>query len=442
MQSSTIVTPLRSRSPLLVLAPLGLLVIFIGLGADGLHQIKKGNVGGFNTYYDTAEALRDGRDPYVPKKGTYAYIYPPLFAWLCRPILSLPRANAARWMFFLDLTFLLAALLLISREMLSRFAKPRDPPRVALVALITAIVCIVPIHNELRGLESNTLVLLSFVLGLYWLDRHPLGAGLALAVAINIKYLPVLMVPYMLLRRRWLAAMATVVWTVILGLLPAITLGWTTNVQYLRVAVGGLLHLTGKSSAGAAARVPDITQDTSLSVTSGLARFASTMGWSKGVGLAMALLVAAICGGLLLRAYRKRRMPLWPWPGPQDQRVWPYQGLVALEWAGIVAVALAFSPNTQDRHLVLAVIPSAMAVMLLLVQQPGVKRARAGWGIALMVVALFLPLSVMSRSMSISWRAAALPTWFLLASYMVLAGAALSDLASRADEVKRADLGE
>ena len=414
--------------------------MFAGLTGDGMHQIKKGNVGGFNTYYETAEALREGRDPYVPRKGTYAYIYPPLFAWLCRPILILPRANAARVMFFLDLTFLLCALLLVSREMLCRFARPRDATQLALVALVTAIVCIVPIHNELRGLESNTLVLLSFVLGLYWLDRHPLCAGLALAVAINIKYLPLLLMPYMLLRRRWIAAAATVVWTIILGLLPAITLGWTTNLQYLRVAVGGLLHLTGKASAGAAARVPDITQDTSLSITSGLARFASTMGWSKGAGLAMALLVAGVCGAALLHEYRSRQMPFWLWPGSAGQVVWPYRGLVALEWAGVIAIALGFSPNTQDRHLVLAIIPTATAVMLLLVAKPGVKRARAGWGIALMGVALFLPLSVMSRSMSTAWRAAALPTWFLLASYVVLAGAALSDLASRPDEGARADL--
>ena len=103
-------TDLSRPHPPLQLLIAGLAVLFGILAADGLHQITKGKVGAFNTYYDAAEALRDGRDPYAVHHGLYNYVYPPLYAFLWRPLLHLSRPAAARSMLVLNAGLILAAL--------------------------------------------------------------------------------------------------------------------------------------------------------------------------------------------------------------------------------------------------------------------------------------------------------------------------------------------
>ena len=80
------------------MAPLlGLGLIFSILIALELHQIAKGHIGAFGTYYVAADALRYGRNPYS-RIGVYPYVYPPLYAFLCQPLARLPRAPAAEIM--------------------------------------------------------------------------------------------------------------------------------------------------------------------------------------------------------------------------------------------------------------------------------------------------------------------------------------------------------
>ena len=84
-----------------------------------------------------------------------------------------------------------------------------------------------------------------------------------------------------------------------------------------------------------------------------------------------------------------------------------------------MAATLAFSPNTQDRHLVLAAVPAAMAAVLVLMPRPGVRRWSTLGGIVLLLGALFLPCSGKGRPLTLGWRAAGLPAWFLLGSFIV-----------------------
>ena len=91
----------------------------------------------------------------------------------------------------------------------------------------------------------NGLLVLSMVLALYWLDRRPVLAGLALAVGISVKYVPIIGLIYLALRRRWTAAIATVAGCALFALLPALSVGWTTNLHYQQMANRGLAVLFG-----------------------------------------------------------------------------------------------------------------------------------------------------------------------------------------------------
>ena len=274
---------------------------------DASHQISpKGKLGAFETFYSAAEAIRKGANPYQLPAKVYAYIYPPLYAFLLQPLTCLSPPAAAHVMLAINAGCIFAALLLAARAMLGRLGASVNAASVGWVSLAAAIIAVVPIHNELRGLETNSLLLLSFVLALYWLDRRPILAGVALAAAINIKYLPIIVLPWLLLRRRYTAAVATVLWTIALALLPATTLGMSTNLTYLQFALGGLLHLAGVQTPDAVAQVHTTDVYSSISVTSALARFASLPGMSRTAALAITAGVAAAWGMCVLLPFVRR----------------------------------------------------------------------------------------------------------------------------------------
>ncbi|MDB5333197.1 MAG: hypothetical protein JWP03_4348 [Phycisphaerales bacterium] len=426
--------PRRSAAPwVAAVVCVALLTLLAGLFVDARHRIDKNDTGAFSTYQEAARDLRDGRDPYAGHVGTYSYVYPPLYALLCRPLAALPLITAAHAMLLVNTAFVLAALLLTSRSVLERLAIPASALNVVGVAFSAALIAAVPIHNELRGMETNALLLLSFTLGLYWLDRRPGRAGFALAVAINIKYLPILAIPYMLLRRRWAAAAATALWSAALALLPALFIGWTTNLRYLRMAVGGLGNLAGAGSAAGAAHVNQASVSSSISITSTFARLAEALGWPSRSGLALGAAAAACCGLMAVVAYRHRRLPLLLWPAARAQTASPFQSLVAIEWAGLVTGILAFSPNTQNRNLVLAVIPAVLAVVLARFPRAGISPRPVVIAVITMLVALILPIAAMGHENTGIWQHSGMPCWCLLAAYAVLLNIGLNTCLIRVD---------
>ena len=96
--------------------------------------------------------------------------------------------------------------------------------------------------------------------------------------------------------------------------------------------------------------------------TSALARLADTFGWPKAAGLAMALVAVTLWGGAILAIYGRRRIPWRNWPTANRQTAEPFNRLVAIEWAGVIVAALAFSPNGQ---LVVAALPATLLATLL-----------------------------------------------------------------------------
>jgi uncharacterized membrane protein len=94
-------------------------------------------------------------------------------------------------------------------------------------------------------LQTNTLVLLAMMLGLLLLDKRPAWAGAALGFAINVKYQALALLLYLLFRRRWKAAGATILWAAAWGLLPSISVGFRQDLNYLAQGFTGVLRLMG-----------------------------------------------------------------------------------------------------------------------------------------------------------------------------------------------------
>ena len=379
--------------------------------------------GDFPTFYHAARAMLDGRDPYVPYEADLSYVYPPLLAACYTPLAHLSKLSAARIMLPINIAFALTALLLGTRAIMRRLEVPITLGSLACIACLAGWLSENELRNQLQALETDALMLLCFTLALWWLDRRPIFAGAALAFALNIKYLSIITLPYLLLRRRWRAAIGMGIWTLIWGLLPALVLGWRENARCLRVALSGLLGWVGVARPAGAetAHVHGITDGLSLSVTSGLARVLEQHGASPKMGLVLAALLGLT--GLMWAAwlYSGKGFPFLLWSPAQAQQDWPFNGLVAIEWVSLIVVALAFSPDTNARHLVLALLVNILAATMLLVPRPGVPRAPLAVGTILMFLGFIMPLKGwVTPKQAHAYFHYGIACWCLLGMYAVL----------------------
>ena len=294
-----------------------------------LNAVRRvgGDTGDFVHFYEAARAMVRGEDIYSSGRG--GYIYPPLLAFLYSPLAGLPQNAAAVVLLAGNMALLLGSVFLAVREMARRFDVRADGWKTAAVALTAVLLVGDKLKGELQMWQTNLLMLFLFTAALRLLDRRPALAGIALGLAFNIKYLPIVVLPYLLLRRRWTAAGAFAASAVGFALLPAVLTGWNVNLHYQAVAYSGLFRLMGVYvGAAQAANIDGITAEFSVSIPSGIARLAGA-GGSAGVALAAAglLALAAAAGAAWMYRrngvpflYRPDGPPLTPSPLPSGER--------------------------------------------------------------------------------------------------------------------------
>ncbi|MEI6564218.1 MAG: glycosyltransferase family 87 protein [bacterium] len=409
----------KTRSSIWVAAMIAVIaIVFIWLTAYSTRKAARGDVSDFQAYYVAAQALCNHTDPYFFSEKPY--IYPPLFATLCMPLTSFSIETAAT----LYLPLLVAAVLLSlfwgAREIMDRFNLRAEGILIGSVALITLLIMEDRIKSDLQMFQVNSLLMALLTLSLRWLDRRPVCSGAALGLAMNIKVFPLIMLPYLLFRRRWVAAGAMVASTAVFGLLPALALGWKTNLQYLAQSSGGFLSLLGVQThvGGQKAQIKDVTASYSVSITSGMARIAGP----DHALLAWVVVVIALVGSFAfgIWAYRRAGRMGFRWPDRIEQQTQPWRAIIAMEWATLIAIALIFSPQTNSRHLLMVTTLATLAAVMLLKSY-----RKPGWGLvlagtALLWAALTLPPGNhnvrLLHDAHVVWQFIGGPSWVLLAA--------------------------
>lgn len=398
-----------TRRVVLVASALLLALVYLWSFNRGVSQIPKG-MGDFVHFFKAALAMREGTDIFA--SGTRGYIYPPLIAFLYMPLAALPFEAAARTDLAINIVLSAATLILASRESLKRVGLRAAPVGVVLVAAAVGLMMADKIRIELRMGQTDVLMLLCFTLGLVWINRRPALAGTVLGIAFNIKYLPIVFLPYLLVRRRWRAAAAFVLSIACFSLLPALRTGWQTNLHNLGVAYAGLLNLVGLGASGPAAQIQSISAPLSVSVTSAMARAfggdgAATLG--TGVGLAIGLGFL----GVWAWAYWRHQAPIVDWAknSPHD----PGLALLELfEWTSLLVFVLAFSPQTNMRHIYMTLLPIAAGVALL-VKVPPACRVLVVVSLLAGVLSLNLPPGGGETNRAVEfWHAHGGPGWGIL----------------------------
>jgi hypothetical protein len=393
-----------------------LLVLFASLCAADWRHLAGHDASAFQTYYQAAGEIREGRTPYGSLHA-YPYIYPPLYAWACQPLTHLGFLSAERVMLIFDCAVLLASFLFGARAVVRHLGLRNSAAGIMWTALFASVMLIGPIFRELRSEQANGLILLGFVLAFYWLDDHPISAGLSLALAISIKYIPLVAIPYLLLRRRWSTVCAALLGWVAFAALPAATLGWSANLRYLATAYRGLARAAGAAPAADVAHVHSLSDALNISVTSSLARLAEDLRWTPMTAFVLVMMILALWSGAILLMYRWRKMPILTWPAKRFQQGPPYQKFLAIEWGALIILAIAFSPNAE---LMLAAMPLTLVAAVLALWESGRIRWRAFLLAVFSGVGLLFPIAAIGHAGSACWNAAGVSCWILLISYLFL----------------------
>ena len=392
-----------------------LFLILLGLDLRRSH----GNT--FSVFYFAAKAIATGGNIYIshsPGSDRHEYVYPPLFAVLVLPLTYFKVATATRIWTFIDACLTILALILGSIEAARRFHIPATRATVSSIVAVSMLLGIGEIKTELATSQTDTLVLICFVLALAWLDQWPLLCGLALGFSCNIKYQTLIALPYLLLTRRWKAAASAAISSVSFALLPGLLVGFGRNIEYLRSALGGLGHFAGIDAQGAASTV-SLTWIRSVSITSAIGRALATCGISSCHAFLLAALVALVCFGVARQLYRQHGIAMFPTGPSISHGINPMEGLVALEWTGLMVVWLVFGPEVSRRHMYVLLLMDVIAVALLIA-----SRGRQRWvliaGMLLCQAGLRIPSGTGSGSLTDAFNWAGGASWCLLGFYGTL----------------------
>src|SRR5262249_53388757 len=177
-------------------------------------------------YHYGARGVFDGTRPvYGSTSGLgwpMHYRYPPLFLLLFAPFAFLPLGLATAIWLLLKIVVLIAMLLLIARRMRS------DPDRTVRNWWIIPLLIAGPyVIQDFRYGNAQFFVFALAVVGLLLVEETPLLAAAALALGIAIKVWPLFFVPVLIAQRYLKFAAYTVLFVVVLMLIPSFYFGLT-----------------------------------------------------------------------------------------------------------------------------------------------------------------------------------------------------------------------
>lgn len=301
----------------------------------------------FYEFFSGAEALVRKTD--IFSAGDLGYIYPPLLATLLMPLVHLGIQTAALVWLLVNAALLGAVAWLGGRVVASWLGLT-----IAAAPLITFLALLIlsdKIIGDMRMQQTNVLMLACWVLGLWAIPRAPIIGGLALGFAANIKYLTILALPYFVLRGRWKHALALVAGCAFWAMLPALFIGWERNQSIWRGAIGGLINASEPGAQGAGEARVMSTRDFGISITTAVVRAADAIGKPQ---LALVGVAASALGVFAVAWFLYWRNGQSMWKGRFGASEDGHHRLVLVEFVGLIVIAMAFSPQTNTRHLVQA----------------------------------------------------------------------------------------
>jgi len=221
----------------------------IGLIADILvpEVFGHGKTKDYPLWYETARQVVAGGDIYLRNPGgELKFVYPPFPAIL----LALPSL-LGKVPFYLVLG-LLNVIAWWGTILLSNALSSEKPVKNIWIAALPTLIMLPYVSQMFDIGQPNMLLLMLMLLGFWWMQagRNWL-AGSMFAVAVAIKAFPIAVLPYLLWRRRWWAALSMVVFTgVFLAIVPAPIRGFERNLSEMTTWYQGMVGSTSEKGFG------------------------------------------------------------------------------------------------------------------------------------------------------------------------------------------------
>ncbi len=184
-------------------------------------------------YLQAAHDLLHGQDPYTQRYYEhYNYFYSPVFALLVAPLGLLGAVGAkAVW----GLATLLAALR--SLQLLLRWAGLQElpPVRQAAITFFAGLFLFQAVRDNINLSQLTVLLLWACVEGLHRIDQGRVWVGaLLIALALDTKLIPLVLLPYLAFRGHWRALLAVVIGVLVLQIIPLLVFGWDEGLALFR----------------------------------------------------------------------------------------------------------------------------------------------------------------------------------------------------------------
>ena len=215
-----------------LLAGLALALALLGL-------VFTSNLVDFPVYYAAGRSLLSGRtDLYAPDFAlgvVMDYRYPPFFLLAILPLCALPYSIAAYVWYLLLAAAAVGCVIVVAR------AAPISRKPAATLWIVTLAVAqyfVMALHYG----NAHLLVVFLFFAAMYFLTagRSTLAA-LPLSLGITIKLTPILLLPYLVLKKKWTLMLALCLLLVTLNLIPALYFGVARNNELLKSWYGHVI---------------------------------------------------------------------------------------------------------------------------------------------------------------------------------------------------------
>ena len=188
--------------------------------------------GDFKVYLEAAQLVWQGKSPYnvwiFVSEGNYCeYFYSPLWATILIPLTYLPSI-VANFIWLLVNVFFLLRIGIILKKYLVSFNLSRN--QMILIFLFTVMCSVRFILYNFDMIQMTLFLLWGSLEAIEFMkkEKHWQG-GLILALVINIKLLPLVIIPYLIYRKFWKGFTSSIIWSVLLLFLPGVIVGFEFN---------------------------------------------------------------------------------------------------------------------------------------------------------------------------------------------------------------------
>jgi len=198
------------------IAILGLLVTVL---------VASGERNDMDIFLQASQDILAGRNAYELRYNEwYRYFYSPLFALAVAPLGWLGPSGAKLLWGVLSIVLVLRCMAIVDRWL--RLEEGRVVERARCHALLLLLL-FQPVRDNINSNQLTPLLVWCMLEGIC-LIRNGRGAwgGLLIAFGMDIKLLPIVLLPYLLWRKHWRGTIATLLFFVAMQFVPAFVLGW------------------------------------------------------------------------------------------------------------------------------------------------------------------------------------------------------------------------